>query len=150
MTARCRWRQAATGDGGPLRVTRAAASEADCGLLRVTRAEASGPGWPLGSGPRYQILSHGFARCASQKTHEHARIARVSRDTNHVPRATAYWPLGVVTRVTVTVSKFHVLRELGLSDSESGHGVTAWAGLALVQVSLAVRECPRPPPKFWR
>ena len=35
-------------------------------------------------------------------------------------------------------SKFHVLREPGLSDSESGHGVTAWACLALV--SLAVRE----------
>ena len=33
----------------------------------------------LGSGPRYQILSHVFARCASQKTHGHARIARVSR-----------------------------------------------------------------------
>ena len=30
----------------------------------------------LGSGPRYQILSHVFARCASQKTHGHARIAR--------------------------------------------------------------------------
>ena len=25
--------------------------------------------WALGSGPRYQILSHIFARCASQKTH---------------------------------------------------------------------------------
>ena len=33
----------------------------------------------LGSGPRYQILSHVFARCASQKTHGHARIARVLR-----------------------------------------------------------------------
>ena len=30
----------------------------------------------LGSGPRYQILSHVFARCASLKTHGHARIAR--------------------------------------------------------------------------
>ena len=30
----------------------------------------------LGSGPRYQILSPVFARCASQKTHGHARIAR--------------------------------------------------------------------------
>ena len=32
----------------------------------------------LGSGQRYQILSHVFARCASQKTHwhGHARIAR--------------------------------------------------------------------------
>ena len=46
-------------------------------------------------------------------------------------------------------SKFRVLRESGLSDSESGHGVTAWAGLALV--SLAVREERGkyiPPPKF--
>ena len=33
----------------------------------------------LGSGPRYQILSHVFARCVSQKTHGHARIARDSR-----------------------------------------------------------------------
>ena len=33
----------------------------------------------LGSGPRYQILSHVFARCASQKTHGHARIARETR-----------------------------------------------------------------------
>ena len=32
---------------------------------------------PVGSGPRYQILSHVFARCASQTTHGHARIARV-------------------------------------------------------------------------
>ena len=28
---------------------------------------------PIGSGPRYQILSHVFARCASQKTYGHAR-----------------------------------------------------------------------------
>ena len=86
MTARGRWRQAAAGAGGPLRVTRVAASEA---------------GWPL---------------C-------------VTSDSSH--------------------SKFHVLREPGLSESESGHGVTAWAGLALV--SLAVREERGkyiPPPKF--
>ena len=40
---------------------------------------------------RYQILSHVFARCASQKTHGHARIARVSKkcDINHIPLATA-------------------------------------------------------------
>ena len=49
----------------------------------------------LGSGPRYQILSHVFARCASQKTHGQARIARETCDTkkkcdtNHIPRATA-------------------------------------------------------------
>ena len=36
----------------------------------------------VGSGPRYQISSHFFARCASQKTHGHARIAR---ETNHIP-----------------------------------------------------------------
>ena len=30
----------------------------------------------LGSGPRYQILSH-LARCASQKTHGHAKLERV-------------------------------------------------------------------------
>ena len=35
--------------------------------------------WQLGSGQRYQILSHVFARCASQKTHWHARIAHFSR-----------------------------------------------------------------------
>ena len=35
--------------------------------------------WQVGSGPRYQISSHVFARCASQKTHGHARIALVSR-----------------------------------------------------------------------
>ena len=29
----------------------------------------------LGSGPRYQILSHVFARCASKKKYWHARIA---------------------------------------------------------------------------
>ena len=28
----------------------------------------------VGSGRRYQVLSHVFARCASQKTHGHARI----------------------------------------------------------------------------
>ena len=33
----------------------------------------------IGSGPRYQILSHVFARCVSQKTYGHARIARESR-----------------------------------------------------------------------
>ena len=33
----------------------------------------------VGSGPRYQILSHVFARCASQKTHGDASIARVLR-----------------------------------------------------------------------
>ena len=33
----------------------------------------------VGSGPRYQILLHVFARCTSQKTHGHAIIARVSR-----------------------------------------------------------------------
>ena len=30
----------------------------------------------IGSGPRFQILSHVFACCTSQKTHWHARIAR--------------------------------------------------------------------------
>ena len=63
------------------------------------------PGWgsspALGSGPRYQILSHVFACCASQKTHafrvqfSHIRVfsdLRNVRDTNHIPRATAYWP----------------------------------------------------------
>ena len=34
----------------------------------------------VGSGPRYQILSLVFARCASQKTHRHARIARETRE----------------------------------------------------------------------
>ena len=37
----------------------------------------------LGSGPRYQILSHVFGRCASQTTHGHARIARVSKKVWH-------------------------------------------------------------------
>ena len=37
----------------------------------------------LGSGPRYQILSHVFAHCASQTTHGHARIARVSDTSGH-------------------------------------------------------------------
>ena len=46
------------------------------------------------------------------------------------------WPLCVTS--DSGHSKFHVLREPGLSDSESGHGVTAWAGLTFV--SLAVRE----------
>ena len=32
-------------------------------------------GRTVGSGPRYQILSHVFARCPSQKTYGHARIA---------------------------------------------------------------------------
>ena len=36
--------------------------------------------WPVGSGQRYQILLHVFARCASQKTHGHARIARETRE----------------------------------------------------------------------
>ena len=46
-----------------------------CGFFKL----AADKQWALGSGPRYQILSHIFARCASQKTHEHARIARVLR-----------------------------------------------------------------------
>ena len=33
----------------------------------------------VGSGPRYQILLHVFARCSSKKTHGHARIAPVLR-----------------------------------------------------------------------
>ena len=33
----------------------------------------------IGSGPRHQILQHVFARCASQKTHWHTRITRLSR-----------------------------------------------------------------------
>ena len=33
----------------------------------------------VGSGRRYQILSHVFARFASQKTHGHVRIARETR-----------------------------------------------------------------------
>ena len=37
---------------------------------------------------------HVFARCASQTTHGHARIARVC-DANHIPRATAYPALRV-------------------------------------------------------
>ena len=32
----------------------------------------------IGSGQRFQILSHVFSRCASQTTHGHAKIARVS------------------------------------------------------------------------
>ena len=40
----------------------------------------------VGSSPRYQILSHVFARCASHTTHGHARIARVSR-VSQVSRA---------------------------------------------------------------
>ena len=37
--------------------------------------------WALGSGPRYQILSHVFACCTSQKTYSdgHVRITRDSR-----------------------------------------------------------------------
>ena len=35
----------------------------------------------LGSGPRYQILSHVFARCASQKTHGHMGHARIARES---------------------------------------------------------------------
>ena len=57
------------------------------------------------------------------------------------------WPLCVTSGSGH--SKFHVLREPGLSYSESGHGVTALAGLALV--SMAVREERGkyiPPPKF--
>ena len=33
----------------------------------------------IGSGPKYMICVHFSARCASQKAHRHARIARVSR-----------------------------------------------------------------------
>ena len=39
---------------------------------RVAAVAGRVPVWPVGSGPRYQILSH-------QKTHGHARIARESR-----------------------------------------------------------------------
>ena len=59
------------------------AKSAVANLAAIARQTA--PTWQpaprgqLGSGPRYQILSHVFACCASQKTHGHARIARVSR-----------------------------------------------------------------------
>ena len=45
-------------------------------LLQLSSMQSS-----IGSGPRYQILSHVFARCAtaSQKTYGHARITRDSR-----------------------------------------------------------------------
>ena len=41
----------------------------------------------VGGGPRYQILSHIFARCVSQKTHGHARIARVFFDSRNVQKS---------------------------------------------------------------
>ena len=40
----------------------------------------------LGSGPRYMIMSHCFARCASQKTLGHARIARNACDFCNVQK----------------------------------------------------------------
>ena len=48
------------------------------------------------------FVSHFFARCASQKTHEHARIARVSRailarvQFSHVTAAALFFPVSVV------------------------------------------------------
>ena len=47
----------------------------------------------LGSGPRFQILSHIFARCSSQTTHGHARIARkrVRFPFPKVPAPAAAW-----------------------------------------------------------
>ena len=41
----------------------------------------------IGCGPRYQILSHVFASCASQKKHWHARIARETLRERHAKRA---------------------------------------------------------------
>ena len=40
------------------------------------------------SGQRFQILSHVFARCASQKTHGHARIARETHGHARIARIT--------------------------------------------------------------
>ena len=50
-------------------------------LVVMATYRRAGPGKPcaVGSGPRYQILSHVFARCATEKTYGHARIARDSR-----------------------------------------------------------------------
>ena len=54
------------------------AEDSSAGRLASIRTSSDPSQGGLGSGPRHQILSHVFARCASQKTHGHARIARVS------------------------------------------------------------------------
>ena len=66
---------------------------------------------------------------------------RAASDSGRGMASEPGWPLCV--KGDSGHSKFLVLREPGLSDSESesGHGVTAWACLALVSgVSLAVQE----------
>ena len=67
----------------------------------------------LGSGPRYQILSHVFARCA---------IAQRAKkcDTNHIPRATAYvasrLPPPLSDRQYWPVSVGRVVRKLRIAN----------------------------------
>ena len=72
----------------------------------------------LGSGPRYQILSH-FARCPSQKTHEHAKLnacnSRMSvcfltRATcNFEKSVTRFIYLGPLPNVTRRLSQYKML-----------------------------------------
>ena len=53
---------------------------------------------PIGSGQRYQILSHVFGCCTSQKTHADMQELHVKQckksvtKINHIPRETAYLP----------------------------------------------------------
>ena len=43
--------------------------------------------WLVGSGHRYQILSHVFARCSSRRIYGHARIARRFFDSRNVQKS---------------------------------------------------------------
>ena len=70
----------------------------------------------IGSGPRYQILSHVFARCVSQKTYGHARIARDSRMEAGGLQFGPYWwrPCGVTWDSSRTVVVRKLLRTSAL------------------------------------
>ena len=85
-------------------------NEPSCNLLWATFLDIISTSY-IGSSQRYQILSHVFARCASQTTHGHARIAhqtthgyaRIARETH----ANLAWPC---------VSILTALEPMGLSE----------------------------------
>ena len=85
----------------------------------------------LGSGPRYQILSHVFARCASQKTYCHARFACYSR------MVVGFLTCSMCEKCDISYTSGHCLRyiifigELAIMFSNTKSVVTQHCSLSL-------------------
>ena len=86
---------------------------------------------PIGSGPRYQILSHVFARCASQKTYCHARFACYSR------MVVGFLTCSMCEKCDISYTSGHCLRyiifigELAIMFSNTKSVVTQHCSLSL-------------------